>query len=137
MKEVQNRSPSSEIFIKDLQIYKELKIHLLEAISSYKKFADRQRRDVTNFDIGDLVYLSTKNLPLKWPSSKLGPLYIGPFLVLESIGEVAYRIKLPKDIKYTMYFMYLNYPSKREVRLTLNLIFTLTQILLMENLSMK
>ena len=88
MKEAQNQSPSSEIFIKDLQnIHKELKVHLLKVISSYKKFADRQIRDVTDFAIGDLVYLSTKNLPLKWPSSKLGPLYIRPFLVLHLLED--------------------------------------------------
>jgi hypothetical protein len=48
------------------------------------------------FEKGDLVGLSTKNLRLKG-SRKLAPRFIGPFRVLQTIGEQAYRLSLPQQ----------------------------------------
>jgi hypothetical protein len=45
------------------------------------------------FNIGDFVKLSTKNLKLKYP--KISPRWIGPFRVIERIGNQAYRLALP------------------------------------------
>jgi nitrogen regulatory protein PII-like uncharacterized protein len=48
------------------------------------------------FKKGDLVGLSTRNLRLKG-SRKLAPRFIGPFRVLQTIGEQAYRLSLPQQ----------------------------------------
>lgn len=48
------------------------------------------------FKKGDLVGLSTKNLRLKG-SRKLAPRFIGPFRVLQTIGNQAYRLSLPQQ----------------------------------------
>ena len=58
------------------------------------RVANRARREL-QFEAGDQVWLATKHLPLKTGSRKLAAVYTGPFEVLDAIGPVAYRLKLP------------------------------------------
>uniref|UniRef100_A0A803T4V2 Gypsy retrotransposon integrase-like protein 1 n=1 Tax=Anolis carolinensis TaxID=28377 RepID=A0A803T4V2_ANOCA len=71
---------------------------LRETQRKYKLFADRKRREGETIEEEDLVWLSTKNLSLGFPSKKLSPRYIGPFRVSKRINEVTYQLKLPKDL---------------------------------------
>ena len=62
-----------------------------------KAYADKHRREVP-LAVGDDVLLNTKHLNLKTPlyrTRKLMPRYVGPFEVLERIGAVVYRLRLP------------------------------------------
>ncbi len=48
------------------------------------------------FEVGDLVLLNTKNLPLApGLSRKLATKHLGPLKVLQVISPVAYRVELP------------------------------------------
>jgi hypothetical protein len=65
-----------------------------------KSFADKRRRDLS-FEIGYFVYL--KVLPMRGTCSfkikgKLAPIYGGPFLVIDCMGEVAYQLELPLQL---------------------------------------
>ena len=65
-----------------------------------KEYADRRRRDV-EFQVGDEVLLSTRTLPVKvvaGGSKKLGPLYCGPFRILETYTS-AYHLELPQHMQ--------------------------------------
>jgi Chromo (CHRromatin Organisation MOdifier) domain len=64
-----------------------------------KEYADRSRREAIPFGVGDMVFLSSKNLQLKRGTRKLLPRWIGPFKVLERVGEVAYKLELPAHLK--------------------------------------
>lgn len=55
--------------------------------------ANRHRRE-PDFDVGDRVYLSTKNLKLDRPTRKLADQYTGPFEIVEKVGH-SFRLKLP------------------------------------------
>ena len=66
---------------------------ILTAESRQKSYSDNRRRDL-EFEVGDKVFL--KVLPRKrmirqgkW--GKLCPRYVGPFEVLQRVGQVAYR----------------------------------------------
>ena len=74
--------------------------NLRRAQDRQKEYADRRRRDV-EFQVGDEVLLSTRTLPVKVAvggSRKLGPLYCGPFRILEKYTS-AYRLELPQHMQ--------------------------------------
>ena len=50
------------------------------------KYYDKKHRDV-GYKVGDLVLLSTRNLKLKGTPRKLQKRFVGPFRVIEAIGE--------------------------------------------------
>ena len=58
------------------------------------------RRDI-EFHVGDMVFL--KVAPMKGvmrfeKKGKLSPRFIGPFEILERVGNVAYRLALPPSL---------------------------------------
>uniref|UniRef100_A0AAV1TXS6 Uncharacterized protein n=1 Tax=Peronospora matthiolae TaxID=2874970 RepID=A0AAV1TXS6_9STRA len=76
---------------------------IADALDRQKKNADKHgRANFLSFDIGDLVLLSTVNLPKRTVtnvcSSKLLPRYIGPFRVLRRMSN-AYTIELPLKMR--------------------------------------
>ena len=78
---------------------REAKAYLQKAQQRQKSYADTRRREMT-FAVGDKVLLSTKNLRLAAPGSrKLLPRYVGPFEVIQRVGEVAYKFALPGSMK--------------------------------------
>ena len=69
------------------------------AFSRQKSYADPRRRDV-QFGVGDNVFL--KISPMKGvmrfgKKGKLTPRYIGPFEILDRVGNVSYRLTLPPN----------------------------------------
>ena len=69
------------------------------AFSRQKSYADPRRRDV-QFGVGDHVFLQIS--PMKGvmrfgKKGKLTPRYIGPFEILDRVGNVSYRLALPPN----------------------------------------
>ncbi|GKC90502.1 hypothetical protein Tco_1151151 [Tanacetum coccineum] len=65
-----------------------------------KSYADK-RRNPLEFDVGDQVLLKVspwKGVVRFGKKGKLAPRYVGPFEILERIGPVAYRLRLPKEL---------------------------------------
>ena len=68
--------------------------------SRQKSYADKRRRPL-EFQVGDLVFLKVapfKGVMRFGKKGKLSPRYIGPFEVLERIGNVAYKLDLPQEL---------------------------------------
>ncbi|KAL6213853.1 hypothetical protein ACLB2K_013292 [Fragaria x ananassa] len=60
-------------------------------------YADLKRRQI-EFDVGDHVFLKvspTKGVVRFGKNGKLAPRYVGPFEILERVGDLAYRLALP------------------------------------------
>ena len=72
--------------------------NLQRSVGLQAKYCDRKHRDISN-KVGDLVLLSTQNLRMKGTPGKLQRKFVGPFRVIETIGEQAYRLALPDDWK--------------------------------------
>ncbi len=71
------------------------KLNLEQAITRQKHYADQHRRELM-FQLGDLVFLSTKYIQLKnYSCSKLKPRYIGPFKVIKVVSSVTFKLELP------------------------------------------
>ena len=84
------------------QVLEELKAQLERAQSRMKNQADKHRRDI-EFAVGESVYLKLKPYRFKSlarkPNEKLSPRYYGPYEILEKLGKVAYKLKLPPTAK--------------------------------------
>jgi len=89
------------------QMLEELQFQLNRAQNRMWQAADKKRREVV-FDIGDLVYLKIHPYIMKSLATrvneKLSARFYGPFEVVERIGEVAYRLKLPQSAKIHLVF---------------------------------
>ena len=79
-------------------ILDELKWQLTQAQNRMKVQADKKGIDL-EFEIGDMVYLRIQPYKLKSLANrmnqKLSPRFYGPFEILEKVGAVAYKLKLP------------------------------------------
>ncbi|CDJ34265.1 uncharacterized protein EMH_0019520 [Eimeria mitis] len=83
--------PMTELF---QQLCDRAQSHIIKAKWQQKRYADAHRRDA-QYNPGDRVWISSRNLPGLNQCSKFEPRFLGPFAVLERIGQVAYRIELP------------------------------------------
>ena len=73
---------------------------LLIAQSRQKSYADNRRKDL-EFQVGDWVFLRLspwKGIVRFGKRGKLSPRYIGPYLITERVGSVAYRLELPSEL---------------------------------------
>ncbi|GKD90595.1 hypothetical protein Tco_1366102 [Tanacetum coccineum] len=65
-----------------------------------KSYADLKRKPM-DFQVGDKVMLKVspwKGVVCFGKRGKLNPRYVGPFKVLERVGDVAYKIELPEEL---------------------------------------
>nr|GEZ33316.1 putative reverse transcriptase domain-containing protein [Tanacetum cinerariifolium] len=72
----------------------------LEKLKSSKSYADLKRK-LMEFQVGDKVMLkvsSWKGVVRFGKRGKLNPRYVGPFKVLERIGDVTYKLNLPEEL---------------------------------------
>ncbi|XP_058181246.1 uncharacterized protein LOC131299684 [Rhododendron vialii] len=79
---------------------KVIRQRLLTAQSRQKSYADRRRRPLS-FEVGDHVFLKVsprRGLSRFGQKGKLSLRFIGPFDIIEKIGEVAYRLALPQKL---------------------------------------
>ena len=70
------------------------------AQSRQKSYSDNRMRDL-EFEVGDRVFLKVfprKGMIRQGKWGKLGPRYVGPFKVLQRIGQVVYRLQLPVNL---------------------------------------
>ena len=94
--------------------------NLKKASDRQKSYADNHRRDL-QFELGDRVFL--KIFPWKGflrfgKQGKLSPRFIGPYEIVNKVGPLAYRLKLPPELSrihdtfhVSMLRKYIPYPS--------------------------
>ncbi|CAJ2679805.1 unnamed protein product [Trifolium pratense] len=82
------------------EMIREMKDQLLKAQDQMRVQANKHRREV-DYQVGDMVYLKIQPYKLqklaKRFNQKLSPRYYGPYEILERVGAVAYKLKLPED----------------------------------------
>ena len=76
-------------------LVKQARTKLMAARNRAKQYADAKLTDL-QFKVGDNVMLKTKNLNLTHqPSTKLFPLWLGPFEIKAKVSAVSYELILP------------------------------------------
>ncbi|GKE90788.1 hypothetical protein Tco_1571883, partial [Tanacetum coccineum] len=74
----------------------QIKKRIQAARDRQKSYADRRRKPL-EFEVGDKVMLkvsSWKGVICFGKQGKLNPRYIGPFMILDRVGTLAYRLEL-------------------------------------------
>ncbi|CAJ0958993.1 unnamed protein product [Ranitomeya imitator] len=84
--------------------------NLKEANRRSNKYFDKKRREAL-FAVGDMVWLSSRNLRLKIPSKKLGPNFIGPFKVVQVVNSAVVRLDIPSSWRINSVF-HVSLPKK-------------------------
>ena len=67
------------------------KTHQKAAFEAGKKTAHQ-------FEVDDYVWLSAKNIKIKAPTRKLADFQLGPYRVVERVGDLDYRLSLPRSL---------------------------------------
>ncbi len=88
--------PSAHAFVQRCRrTWRRARESILQVGSRTKAQADRHRSKPPVYVVGQKVWLSSKNIPLRTVCNKLAPKFIGPFTVTKIISPVAVRLKLP------------------------------------------
>ena len=78
----------------------QIRDNLIKARSRQKSYADRRLKPL-EFAVGDRVLLKVspwKGVVRFGKKGKLAPRCVGPFVILERIGKVAYKLDLPLEL---------------------------------------
>jgi RNase H-like domain found in reverse transcriptase/Reverse transcriptase (RNA-dependent DNA polymerase)/Integrase zinc binding domain/Chromo (CHRromatin Organisation MOdifier) domain/Retroviral aspartyl protease/Integrase core domain len=80
-------------------LHSELKFNIQTALEAHAKHFDTMAQAQPDFQIGDRVWLNSKNLRTDRPARKLDYKRVGPFPILEKVGTRSYRLDLPRTMK--------------------------------------
>ncbi|KAA3460467.1 DNA/RNA polymerases superfamily protein [Gossypium australe] len=78
-----------------------IRARLKEASDRQKSYADLKRKEI-EFDVGDQVFLKVspwKKVMRFGRKGKFSPRFIRPYRVLKRVGQVAYQLELPSELK--------------------------------------
>nr|GEX61695.1 putative reverse transcriptase domain-containing protein [Tanacetum cinerariifolium] len=79
----------------------QIKNHLLTTRSRQKSYVNVRRKPM-EFSVGDMVMLMVspwKGVIRFGKRGKLSPRYVGPFKIMDRVGQVAYKLELPRELQ--------------------------------------
>ncbi|MBW0496617.1 hypothetical protein O181_036332 [Austropuccinia psidii MF-1] len=92
-------NPAGRLSTKIQSVQQDVKRDLEAAINRFKRYADKSRASPPDFNPGDMVWLSSKNIKSTRPTKKLSERWLGPFPILKKVNTQAYDLKLSSQWK--------------------------------------
>ncbi|KAD1911338.1 hypothetical protein E3N88_42140 [Mikania micrantha] len=95
-----NRITGSELIQETMDKIAQIQQKLQAARNRQKSYADKRRQPL-RFRLGDRVMLKVspwKGVVRFGKKGKLAPQYVGPFEIIQRVGPVAYRLRLPDEL---------------------------------------
>jgi hypothetical protein len=80
-------------------VHQTLKTELHQAQAHQELYANKTRTPAPKYQVGDLVWLSSKNITSQRPSHKLDWKKLGPYPVEKIVSPYAYKLALPPSVK--------------------------------------
>ncbi|KAK3534511.1 hypothetical protein QTP86_016580 [Hemibagrus guttatus] len=88
-----------EWYRRSQEVWERAHVRLQRAVRRQRIQADRHRRPHPAYQVGQMVWLSTRNLRLRLPCRKLSHKFIGPFEIVRQVNPMAYRLRLPASYR--------------------------------------
>ncbi|CRL31343.1 RNA-directed DNA polymerase (reverse transcriptase) [Penicillium camemberti] len=92
-----NEQDAASMLLQLQDIWKKTKDQIAKSQQQQIQQANKHRRE-EDFDVGDYVFVTTKDWQLDRPNRKLSHLASGPYKIVQKIGN-AYKLDLPESIK--------------------------------------
>jgi transposase InsO family protein len=92
---------AQEFALEMTKLHQHLRQEMARAQLAQSESANQLRRVHPNYDVGDLVYVSTRNWDTTRPTKKLDYRFAGPYRILTRIGDnaaVTYKLELPDSL---------------------------------------
>ncbi|SLM37987.1 Chromo domain-like [Lasallia pustulata] len=74
-----------------------MKKNAAKSQETMKRHADKHRKEIT-YEVGDQVFLSSRNITTDRPSKKIEDKMLGPFPIVKKVGT-SYELELPQTMK--------------------------------------
>jgi len=97
------KNEKAEEFVKEMkERHEEAKTVLVKSQEEMKRQADRNRKEMEEYRVGDKVLISTKDFSkklMKRATKKLMEKFIGPYMVRKIVSENAVELELPVSLR--------------------------------------
>ena len=80
-------------------LHTDLKFNIQMALERHALYYDTKTMVQPDFQVGDKVWLSSKNIHTNWPAKKLDYKKQGRFKILEKVNNCSYHLELPWNYK--------------------------------------
>ncbi|XP_073153425.1 uncharacterized protein [Henckelia pumila] len=111
LKEVEERQAEGPEFVQQaVDVVEQIKKLIKTAQDRHASYANTQHRPL-QFEVGEKVFLKVfpfHRILMFGLNCKLSPRYIGPFEILKTVGDLAYRLALPSELSDIHYVFHVS-----------------------------